>query len=115
MQLIHKDFDGTRLIEVAEERIDAAVAIRFKDQMRALTCDGPERVVLDLSRVNFLDSSGLGAVVGAMKQVGQGRRLELAGLTPTVQKVFKLTRMDSVFTIHPDAQTALGGGLADAS
>jgi anti-sigma B factor antagonist len=36
------------------------------------------------------------------------RRLELAGLTPTVEKVFRLTRMDSVFTIHPSLDQGLG-------
>ena len=115
MELTHADMNNTRLIEIRGERLDAVVAIRFKDEMRALTDDGPERVVLDLGNVDFLDSSGLGAVVAAMKQMGTGRKLELAGLTPTVKKVFSLTRMDTVFTIHPDAQTALGDDYAHAS
>ncbi|SMH43323.1 STAS domain-containing protein [Maritimibacter sp. HL-12] len=102
MELVCHDSTELRVIEVAESRIDAAVAIQFKDRMRTLSDDGPMRVILDLSRVTFLDSSGLGAVVAAMKQMGSGRRLELAGLTPTVAKVFRLTRMDTVFTIHPD-------------
>ena len=105
MELV-ADHRGDLLIVTAmENRIDAAVAIQFKDAMRTITDDGPPRVVLDLSRVSFLDSSGIGAVVAAMKQVGPGRRLELAGLTPTVEKVFHLTRMDTVFTIHPDVAT----------
>ncbi len=115
MELTHKDVNGLRLIEVGGGRLDAAVAIRFKDEMRALTEDGPERVVLDMSDIDFLDSSGLGAVVAAMKQAGSTRKLELAGLTPTVKKVFRLTRMDTVFTIHPDAGAALGGDHARAS
>jgi anti-sigma B factor antagonist len=68
-----------------------------------------------MSAVDFLDSSGLGAVVAAMKQAGTGRRLELAGLTNLVAKVFSLTRMDTVFVIHTDASSALDGGLANAS
>lgn len=88
-------------------RIDAAVAIRFKDAMRAATTGGPDRVILDLGQVAFVDSSGLGAIVAAMKQLGDGRRLELAALTPDVDKVFRLTRMDSVFVIHADLDTAL--------
>ncbi|OIP84014.1 MAG: anti-anti-sigma factor [Rhodobacterales bacterium CG2_30_65_12] len=105
MDLATEDIGALRIITVSAARIDAAVAIQFKDAMRTITDDGPPRVVLDLSRVSFLDSSGLGAVVAAMKQVGPGRRLELAGLTPTVEKVFHLTRMDTVFTIHPDVAT----------
>jgi anti-sigma B factor antagonist len=89
------------VVRVLEDRIDAAVAIQFKDRMREILTDAPARVLLDLERVGFLDSSGLGAVVAVMKLLGPDRRLELAGLTPTVQKVFRLTRMDSVFIIHP--------------
>lgn len=112
MKLACEDIGATRIIKVSEPRIDAAVAIQFKDEMRALTEDGPDRVLLDLAEVGFLDSSGLGAVVAIMKQAGPDRVLELAGLTPMVEKVFRLTRMDTVFTIHPDTATATR--LADA-
>ena len=107
------DSGDIRLIAVEASRIDAAAAIQFKDGLRELTADGPTRVILDLSEVSFLDSSGLGAVVAAMKQIGDGRRLELAGLTPNVEKVFHLTRMDTVFTIHRDVD-ALGLGFRNA-
>jgi anti-sigma B factor antagonist len=99
------------VVHVDEPRIDAAGAIQFKERMREVTVDATPRVVLDLSSVNFLDSSGLGAVVAVMKLLLPGRKLELAGLTPTVEKVFRLTRMDSVFIIHP----AVPGALRDAS
>lgn len=95
--------DTVNLIAVDDARIDSAVALRFKDDMRSLTEQGPDHIVLDLSRVTFVDSSGLGAIVASMKQLGPGKRLDLAGLTPDVAKVFRLTRMDTVFTIHPDA------------
>ena len=88
------------LVRVEEPRLDAAVAIRFKDCMRELAEQPVTRVILDLSRVEFLDSSGLGAVVSVMKTLAPERRLELAGMTPVVAKVFALTRMDSIFTLH---------------
>lgn len=98
---------GALHVQVGEDRIDAAVAIRFKDKMREIALQPADRVVLDLSRVVFVDSSGLGAIVAVMKALAP-RRLELAGLTPNVAKVFRLTRMDSVFTIHaaPEAAAA---------
>ena len=88
------------VIQVMDDRIDAAGAIQFKERMRELIAEPSDRVVLDMSNVGFLDSSGLGAVVSVMKVLGPIRRLELSGLTPTVEKVFRLTRMDSVFIIH---------------
>jgi anti-sigma B factor antagonist len=105
MDIVSDHIGDALVARVREARIDAAVAIRFKDRMREVLADpgAAVRVVLDLSRVDFLDSSGLGAVVAVMKMTGPGRSLELAGLTPTVDKVFRLTRMDRVFTIHPAA------------
>ncbi|MEZ5714640.1 MAG: STAS domain-containing protein [Paracoccaceae bacterium] len=100
MNLESKENGDFQVIAVHEPRIDAAAAIRFKDRMRELTAGGAPHVVLELSEVEFIDSSGLGAIVAAMKQLGATRRLDLAGLTPTVDRVFRLTRMDSVFTIH---------------
>ncbi len=115
MQLLHKDIGDIRVIEVNESRLDAAVAIQFKDIMRKLTEEAPNRILLDMKKVNFLDSSGLGAVVAAMKQAGTNRSFELAGLTPIVKKVFTLTRMDTIFKIHADTAAALGSGYANAS
>ena len=98
------------VVHLCETRIDAAGAIDFKERMRDYTQDPKLRVMLDLSQVGFIDSSGLGAVVAVRKSLGPDRQLELARLTPAVQKVFRLTRMDSVFTIHdtiPDATSGL--------
>ncbi|WP_116133335.1 STAS domain-containing protein [Tropicimonas sp. IMCC34043] len=106
--------NDTLRINVLTPRIDAACVIQFKDRMRELCADCPPRVILDLAQVDFLDSSGLGAVVTAMKHLGPGRRLELAGLTPKVAKVFRLTRMDTVFTIHDSADQALEPGSSAA-
>ena len=100
------------IVQVRETRIDAAMAIHFKDRMRELTDNAMPRVLLDLSKVAFLDSSGLGAVVAVMKHLNPNRHLELSGLTPAVEKVFRLTRMDSVFTIHKSVPVQTGRAQA---
>lgn len=114
MQLSFQDGPQARVITVDDKRIDAASAISFKENLREMTADGPDRIIVDMTQVDFIDSSGLGAIVAAMKQVPNGRRFELAGLSDTVKKVFVLTRMDTVFTIHDDVSCALDGGLANA-
>lgn len=95
------------VITVEEDRIDAATAVHFKDEMRELVDGGTTRVLLDLSRVDSIDSSGLGAVVAVMKHLGPNRPLELAGPSPKVLTVLKLTRMDSVMRLHADRADAL--------
>ncbi|MEO9818860.1 MAG: STAS domain-containing protein [Paracoccaceae bacterium] len=107
MNLTSRTENSLQIVSVSDTRIDAAVAIEFKDAMRTQTESGSGVVVLDLSEVQFIDSSGLGAIVASMKQMGRDRKLALAGLTPTVEKVFRLTRMDSVFPLFTTLDSAL--------
>ena len=106
MQMTSAEIGNALVVTIKDQRIDAAVAVRFKDKMLELTTHPSERVILDMHNVEFLDSSGLGAVVGSMKQLGRERKLDLAALTPAVEKVFRITRMDRVFRIFPDVDAA---------
>jgi len=99
--------DGTTLIiSVDSARIDSASAVTFKDDMFNATKGAEGRVILDLTQVSFVDSSGLGAIVASMKALGGPGKMDVAGLSPVVEKVFRLTRMDSVFRIFPDLESA---------
>ncbi len=109
MQLTTKRQQGVLIVAPQDARLDAAGVLAFKDQMREAMRDAPGRVILDLGAVNFLDSSGLGAVVAVRRFLAEGGVLELAALTPAVERVFRLTRMDSVFTIHGALSEAVGG------
>lgn len=94
------------ILRVDAKRIDAASAVQMKDQFRETVADHDGRVLMDLTAVDFMDSSGLGATVASMKMLN-GRRLELSDLSPTVSKVFRLTRMDQIFILHDTAESAL--------
>lgn len=94
---------GGLVLRIEGARIDAAGVLAFKEGVRVATLQPGAPVILDLSPVVFLDSSGLGAIVAVMKMLGPDRPLHLAGITPNVAKVFRLTRMDSIFTILPEA------------
>ncbi|WP_238365643.1 STAS domain-containing protein [Mesobacterium pallidum] len=112
MDLSSKIERDVQIVTAELDRIDAAVAIQFKDWMRDVTAGNECRVILDLGKVGFIDSSGLGAIVASLKQMPDGRRLDLACLQPTVEKVFRLTRMDTVFAIHRTVAEGLGHGRA---
>ncbi len=105
MQLSLNTEGPVDVVVVEEARIDAAVAIAFKDAIRSVTTGNDGPVVLDLERVEFIDSSGLGAVVAARKLLA-ARELELAALQRPVRSVMELTRMDSVFVIHDSRAAA---------
>ncbi|MEM9318640.1 MAG: STAS domain-containing protein [Pseudomonadota bacterium] len=106
MKLTYKTDGPVDVIVVEADRIDSASAVAFKDAFQTETQSGQRDVVLDLGQVAFLDSSGLGAVVGAQKILGKSRNLELANLHDAVAKVMTLTRMDTVFRIHKDIAEA---------
>ena len=98
--------NGLLVLTPVVDRIDAAGAIEFKGHVRTL-CEGYEGIViLNLEHVDFVDSSGIGAIVASMKLMAQGKRLDLAALRPAVAKVFALTKLDSIFKIHPDVASA---------
>jgi anti-anti-sigma factor len=112
MELIVDTTQSAQIIRVNASRIDAPTALQFKEDMRKITSSGKGRYVLDLAKVDFIDSSGLGAVVACMKQLRTGQSLELAALQPIVEKVFHLTRMDTIFTIHSSADQACVDGAS---
>lgn len=111
MELQTKKSEGVLTVHVADRRLDAAVATAFKDAMRRVIGGGIDEVRLDLSDVEFMDSSGLGAVIAVLKGMPAGRRFELLHLTPNVARVFRLTRMDTIFTIDGvEPASARAGG-----
>ena len=68
----------------------------------------PPKLVVDLSRVTYIDSSGLAALIEAMQNVEQyGGQFALAGLQKTIRVIFEIARLDQVFRIFPDAEEAL--------
>lgn len=107
MELELRHEGAVTVVRPVAARLDAMVAVQFKDRMKAAVEGGGDCVVLDLSPVGFLDSSGLGAVVAVRRFLRDGQRLELAALTPPVLRVFRLTRMDAVFVLHDGVGDAL--------
>ena len=98
--------DGHLIITLKQSRLDASVAPGFRRELEAAIAKGHDRIVLDLSEVTFMDSSGLGAVVAILKAL-KGGELRIVGLQRAVQELFRLTRMDSIFRCHDDVGSAL--------
>ncbi|TQS70271.1 STAS domain-containing protein [Rhodobacteraceae bacterium] len=114
MDLKTESHENTLWVHLDEPRLDAAVALRFKDNMRDICLPHYHRIMLDMSAVTFLDSSGLGALVAVMKSLSKDQTLELAAPSFNVSKVLRLTRMDTVFTIHATLADARAAGGFDA-
>jgi len=80
--------------------IDVASAPEFHARLSDLAGRGPEVIMVDLSEVSFIDSTGLGVLVGAEKELRQdGRELRLVVTRPQIMRLFQLTGLDEVFTV----------------
>ncbi|MEC4721907.1 STAS domain-containing protein [Noviherbaspirillum sp. CPCC 100848] len=87
------------IIKPQLKRIDASVALSFKEAVLKVVESGEKAIVLDLELVQFMDSSGLGAIVSVLKALGTRGLLAVCNVKGAVLSLFKLTRMDKVFLI----------------
>ncbi|MGJ8624497.1 MAG: STAS domain-containing protein [Yoonia sp.] len=95
------------VIRPGVERLTAVNAKAFKDAVVALIEGGVSQLVLDFSDVSFVDSSGLGALVGVLKRIGHRGDLVVCGLNSDVAQMFQICRMDKVFTVHNTVDAAV--------
>ena len=88
------------------DAIDSANAAEVKAEALRLLGDASD-VVVDLSGVEFLDSAGVGVLVGLFKNSRlHGGRARFCGLTPGVRSVLELIQLDRIFEIYDDTETA---------
>jgi anti-anti-sigma factor len=91
-------------------RLDVAGAPTLKDAISEALKNGEPRVVLDLEGVSFVDSTGLGSVIAALKQIRSSQGdLRLAAPNQQVRVVLELTTLDRVFPYYSTVEEALAG------
>jgi len=95
------------VIRPGVDRLTAVNAKAFKDEVTALINNGASQLIVDFQDVTFLDSSGLGGLVGVLKKIGHRGDLAVSGLTADVAQMFKICRMDRVFTTYTTVDAAL--------
>lgn len=98
--------DDVVVLAVDLPRLDAASATGFH-QAATQALEGKRKAVFDLSSVDFMDSTGVGALVGVAKRLGSDGKAAVTGLTPGVKTIFSLLRMDMLFQVQPDRAAAV--------
>jgi len=103
---------GTAVVEVTGE-IDVATTPQLRATLHELADDDAVRtVVVDLDGVDFIDSSGLGVLIGCSRRLrsrGEGRELRLVCTRVNLVRVFEITGLDGVFPMHGSVPEALKG------
>lgn len=80
----------------------------IQDQVRSVLADGHKNIILDLASVTYMDSSGLGELVGSYATVvSQGAEIRLLNLHPKVYNLLQITKLYTVFAIYTDEEAAI--------
>lgn len=82
--------------------VDVATSARLREELHQAIGSGATQLVIDMSGMAFIDSAGLGVLIGALKRAREQEvSLVLRGLQPSPSKVLTITGLDAVFTIEP--------------
>ena len=88
-------------------RVTAPGVPQLKQAIEEVIADGQPRIVVDLARTDFVDSSALGALIGGLKSArSAGGDLRIANVTEPVRRVLSLTNLDRVLRDHPSVESA---------
>ena len=107
LTLATSEVDGKTVVAVGGE-IDVYTAPRLRDTITELVAGGNYDLIIDMEQVEFLDSTGLGVLVGGLKKVrAHDGSLELVCTQDRLLKIFRITGLAKVFVIHDSADGAL--------
>ena len=97
------------ILTVQSRYVDAGNVRVFRDAMRSAMKNG-KFFAVDMSDVEFVDSAGIGALISCLRDANSnGGSIELFSLTPGVLALFEIMRLNKIFRLHIDRQTALNG------
>jgi anti-sigma B factor antagonist len=99
--------DGVIVVDLLTNRLDASMASNFRNKLMEIIKDGNKLIILNLTNVEFVDSSGLGSIVSGLKTLGQEGDLILCCIDERIMSMFRLTRMDRVFKIFKTEREAI--------
>ncbi len=107
MKLEEVKDDSIWVLRFLEDRFDSMSVSDFKEKISKGVEDGNNRILLNLNNVDFVDSSGLAALVYCFKIVGSKGKFGISNVNDTVVSMLKLTRMDRVFKIYESEEQAV--------
>ena len=91
--------DGTGEV-VVEGEVDVATAPQLREALHQVIDQGATRLRIDLAEVGFIDSAGLGVLIGVLKRVREiGGEIELVHVQPAPRKVIEITGLDELFNL----------------
>jgi len=103
--------EGSRTVVAVSGEIDVYTAPKLREHLIDLVASGQYQLIVDLEAVDFLDSTGLGVLVGGLKRVrSHDGSLHLVCSQDRILKIFRITGLTKVFPIHANMDEALAAG-----
>jgi len=106
-EIVQRSLDEHTCVIAVEGELDLSTAPRLKWMLLDALGAGHSRLVLDLSRTTFMDSTALGVLVGVKRGLGAGERLAIVCPEGDVLQIFEFAGMDGAFAIFPALDQAL--------
>ena len=107
LSLQTREADGRTIVSVGGE-IDVYTAPKLRDKITELVGEGHHQLVIDMENVDFLDSTGLGVLVGGLKKLrAHDGSMQLICTQERLLKIFRITGLAKVFAIHSSQSEAL--------
>jgi len=107
MEIVSSKMGEVAVVDMPVDELDAGNADEFKRDIAPLL-EANANLVIDLNRLRFVDSSGLGAFISCHRKLNaKGGDLKLSGMSKQVRAIFELVRMHRVFDIHPTKEEAV--------
>lgn len=105
---IQKRMEGDIAVLSIEGRLDLTSASVLKDMSKQVIKSESKKMILNLDKVDFINSSGLGALVSILKDVRSSQgSMKLTNLAPYVKEIFDITQLANIFDIFPDEKQAI--------
>ena len=95
------------IVKVHVKRLDTYLALEFKAKLVHLVQSGHERIVMDMAALEYIDSSGLGALIAGVKALGGRGEIVLCGITPRLLSLLQLTHVDRLFQLFDSVEDAM--------
>jgi anti-sigma B factor antagonist len=112
---VYSDTPGFTVIEVGGE-IDVYTAPKLREKLITLVEEGSYQLIVDMEGVEFLDSTGLGVLVGGLKRVrAHDGWIDLVCRQSRILRIFKITGLNKVFSIHNSVAEAMAAHTPDDS
>jgi anti-sigma B factor antagonist len=109
LTIASREVDGVTVLDLSGRITLGEGSVQLRDAIRDMIGKGQKKLLLNLGDVNYIDSSGLGELVGAYTtSKNQGAALKLLKLTKKVHDLLQLTKLYTVFDIYDDEASAIG-------